>query len=227
MPRSNEEFNGPTVRTGDILGGRRTTGHEERWTAISRPTGEAAVAKLTGGYDMPRSRDYTAFPEGQAQGELFNLKTPRIEGWYKTEGASAADAMNVLGVAAKESKKRYGSYPQPDDTLSKDSAAVVSKLVGKEVAPTYNTHLARWERASEGDSMANIIVDKMDISEDSGRVPVKRHTEEDLTEGRNLVRTMIASRRGKKTKTPKTATNPSAVKGKQFPGPEHPTLPGL
>lgn len=223
----NAEFNNPSVRTGDVLNHwSHNPGHEERWTVLDRPTGEAAVAKLTGGYELPRYRGYEAFPEGKSQGELFNIKTPRIEGWYKTDTTSAVDAMNVLGVAANESKRLYGQYPQPDETLSPASAPVVSKLAGKKVEANYNTGSSREDLASEGNTLANILVDKMDIAENTKRVPVRVHTADDLTQGRNLVRTMIASRRGKKG-SPTPAASPSAAKGKQFPGPNQPTLPGL
>jgi len=221
----NAEFNNPSIRTADIADSWRAPGHEENWTVLDRPSGEAAVAKLTGGYNMPRHHSYEAFPEGKSQGELFNVKTPRIEGWYKTDTTSAADAMNVLGVAANESKRRYGQYPQPDDTLSPASAPVVGKLVGKKIEPNYHTNASRASLAEDGNTVANVMVDRMDIAENRG-TPVRVHSAEDLTAGRNLVRSMISKRKGIKD-TSKVSNNPSAAKGKQFPGAEHPTLPGL
>lgn len=219
----NGEFNNPSIRTGDIASSWRPRGHEERWTTLDRPTGEAAVAKLTGGYEMPRTSQYEAFPEGKSQGELFNIRTPRIEGWYKNDTTSAADAMNVLGVAAGESKRLYGQYPQPDDTLSPASAPVVAKLTGKRVEPNYNRGASRLDLAQDGNVVANTMVDRMDQAENRG-TPVRVHSADDLAAGRSLVRSMISKRKGVK-ETPKA--NPSASKGKQFPGPEHPTLPGL
>ena len=220
------QSNRPSVRTADITDSWRAPGHEETWTVLDRPSGEAAVAKLTGGYNMPRHHSYEAFPEGKSQGELFNIKTPRIEGWYKTDTTSAADAMNVLGVAANESKKRYGQYPQPDDTLSPASAPVVGKLVGKKIEPNYHANASRLDLAQDGNVVANVMVDRMDQAEVGGRKPVKTHSAEDLAAGRSLVRSMISKRKGVK-EAPKVSNNPSATKGKQFPGPEHPTLPGL
>lgn len=221
----NAEFNNPSIRTGDIASSWRAPGHEERWTTLDRPTGEAAVAKLTGGYEMPRTSQYEAFPEGKSQGELFNIRTPRIEGWYKNDTTSAADAMNVLGVAAGESKRLYGQYPQPDDTLSPASAPVVGKLAGKRVEPNYHVGASRLDLAQDGNVVANTMVDRMDQAENRG-TPVRVHSADDLAAGRSLVRSMISKRKGVK-ETPKASSNPSASKGKQFPGPEHPTLPGL
>lgn len=217
----------PNIRTADIASSWRPRGHEERWTTLDRPTGEAAVAKLTGGYEMPRTSSYEAFPEGKQQGELFNVRTPRIEGWYKNDTTSAADAMNVLGVAAGESKRLYGQYPQPDDTLSPASAPVVAKLTGKRVDPNYHVGASRLDLAQDGNVVANTMVDRMDQTENNKQVPVRVHSSEDLNAGRNLVRTMIASRSGKKNKSTIKSISPSASKGKQFPSEKHPTLPGL
>lgn len=220
----------PTILSGDVSPYPfRSPGMESNWVGLTRPSGESAVAQLTGGFVMPPLRgwrnSYEAFPEGQDQGELFNLKTPRIQGWYKTRGASSADAMNVLGVAAEESKRRYGVYPQPDDTLSEDSARVVSKLLGKPVRTTYNEGSSRRSRANEGNATADSIADSLREAERTGNIPIKRHTEEDLNAGSNLVRTMIAARRGGNKPTTEVSTNPSAVKGKQFKDPNQLELP--
>lgn len=234
----NEEFSSPTILSGDVdSSGSRFLGDEERWISLSRPSGTTAVAKLTGGYIYPsksgRLTRYEAFPDGQAQGELFNLKQPRIQGWYKSADTSAVDAMNVLGVAAEESKRRYGAYPQPDETLSEDSARVVSKLAGKTVYPNYDVGADRKDRQDFGNFLANTITDKLERAElvnrenrlGAGEVPVKRHTADDLDAGRSLVRAMLAMRRGGKPAT--APRSPTAVRGKQFPDPNQLTLPGL
>jgi hypothetical protein len=226
----NQEFNEPTILSGEVDSGYRDLGEEERWVGLRRPSGPTAVAKLTGGYIYPpRSGNwrtgYEAFPDGQAQGELFNLRQPRITGWYKSQDTSAADAMNVLGVAAEESKRRYGAYPQPDGTLSEDSAPIVSKLAGRTVQANYNVGAEREDRQELGTSLANTIADKLEEEERAGKRPIKKHTAEDLDAGRRLVRTMSAMRRGIKPAT--APSSPSAVKGKQFPDSTQLTIPGL
>jgi hypothetical protein len=222
----------PTILSGDVSPYPfRSPGMESNWVGITRPSGESAVAQLTGGFEMPPMRgwrnNYEAFPEGQEQGELFNLRTPRIQGWFKTHGASSADAMNVLGIAAEESKRRYGSYPQPDETLSEDSARVVSKLTGKHVPTTYLEGSSKRSRANEGNATADSIADSLREAERTGEAPIRRHTEEDLDAGRKLVRTMIAARRGGNKPTTEAPTNPSAVRGKQFKDPNQLELPGI
>jgi len=221
----------PTILSGDVSPYQfRSPGQESRWVGLTRPSGESSVAQLTGGFVMPSTvrgwrSDYEAFPDGQEQGELFNLRTPRIQGWFKTHGASSADAMNVLGIAAEESKRRYGSYPQPDETLSEDSARVVSKLTGKRVNANYLEGSSRRGRSNEGASTADSIADSLRKAERTGEAPIRRHTEEDLDAGRNLVRTMIAARRGGNKPTTEAPTNPSAVRGKQFKDPNQLELP--
>ena len=121
MPRNREAF---TVGFGRE---NLDPGYIDKWFGLRGGVDSqngTSVARLTGGYRTNNESHYSPFPEGRAQGELFNWEPPRIKGLYRGDNSPEVDLGTTLGMAVAESKKRYGVNPLPDKSLTADSARV-------------------------------------------------------------------------------------------------------
>jgi hypothetical protein len=174
----------------------------------------SVVARLVGGYRTNQASDYAPFPKnaergwkpGQGpiteQGELFNWEQPRIKGLYKGENARKEDVGAMLGVAALESKKRWGVEPEPDKTLSPDGARVANKLTGRQHNINYQAHFEPDDLRQYGNETSEWVTDMArgyDTGHGESKVKPLRNVE--VLEGSRFFRNKIASLRSENKNT--------------------------
>jgi hypothetical protein len=152
------------------------SGFGDVWFGVHNPDVEssAAVARLVGGYRTTKTGGYDPFPKTTdtdsdmadyggrrtaEQGELFNWEQPRIKGFYKGENAPKGSSGAILGVAALESKRRWGVEPEPDTALSPDGVRVAERLTGKKRESNYQAHFNEDDLRAYGNETSNWIVD--------------------------------------------------------------------
>ena len=222
MSRAEEFANSRSAHIAEISDSKSES-HDDLWTSVSKDGEPQAIARLQGGYETPKNWDYEAFPNGQAQGELFNVRTPKLAGWYKGQGATPQDAAAALGLALEESKKRYGRLPEPDSMLSPDSAKTVARLTGKKVEPTYLEETSKSEREDEGERSTYHIGRQVLKANIFGDEKARKYKPEEITAGLGTISGLL---RGKQFNGEKPAANTPAKNSLKSPV-EQPTLPGL
>jgi hypothetical protein len=222
MSRSDEFANSRTAHIAEISDSK-SEAHDDLWTTVSKGGVPQAVARLEGGWDGPLNWGYEPFPEGQAQGELFNVKTPKLAGWYKAMGASSEDAAAALGLALDESKKRYGRLPEPDTYLSPDSARVVARITGKDTPATYLEEMSKAGRQAEGDVTTSLIGGRVQRAYNMDGPKSKAFSEGDIASGIGTVRGLLRGPQFNGEKAPANTPTKNSLKSPV----EQPTLPGL
>jgi hypothetical protein len=154
-----------------------------------------SVARVAGGYRTNSDSFYSAFPEGDGQGELFNWEPPRIKGLYRGENSPKIDLGVALGMAAAESKKRWGVEPLEDTSLTDDSARVVKKLTGRSHEPNYHDSYTPEELRSYGNASSTWVDDLARGSSTNGSVGrnVTPLQISDIEEGSRTIRNKVAN----------------------------------
>lgn len=192
-------------------------GFVDKWFGIrdGDTTGEpqqssASVARLVGGYRTNNDAHYRPFPgrvphlldfigeSGTGQGELFNWEHPQIKGLYRGDNSTGVDLGNALGIAAAESKKRFGVEPLEDEALADESAKVTKKLTGRDNPVTYHAGWGKKESRAYGNMMANMIDRRARESSSSEILPASA-----IEEGRTVVRNKLAEMRKPKNQDSK------------------------
>lgn len=176
-------------------------GFGDMWFGTYNPEVDksSVVTRLAGGYRTNEAAGYDPFPKNAKQGELFNWEQPRIKGLYKGNNARKEDVGAMLGVAALESKRRWGVEPEPDALLSPDGVRVADKLTGKRHNVNYQEHLDPESLREYGNDTSEWVTN---IARWSGTDnPVKPLKNVDVYDGDKFFRDKLASLRSESKNT--------------------------
>lgn len=180
-----------------------------KWFGIKDLGGPgAALTRLEGGLIGTDSHMYRPFPgsgfsDEPVQGELWNWKQPQIKGMYRNDKASSMDAMATLGMAANESKRKWGVEPLPDTSLSADSARVTAGLTGTPARTTYKAYEDKEGLRDYGNSTTQWLLNNAQAEVTRGSDKVRNLPESAIAEGtaavRNKLRDTQAKQRAEET----------------------------
>jgi hypothetical protein len=129
------------------------------------------------------------------QQSLFNVfhQPPRIDSLF-ADPSMNTEAMNLVGIAAHESKKRYGEEPIPDSDLSEHSSRMVQHLV--------NLGITKTTKPPEGQEPNEIQkVSRLSQLNDHERRVTSPMSDKDVSEGRDYLRTKLKDARAAKAKS--------------------------
>lgn len=129
------------------------------------------------------------------QQSLFNVfhQPPRIDSLF-ADPSMNTEAMNLVGIAAHESKKRYGREPIPDSDLSEHSSRMVQHLVNLGI--TKNTKPPKWQEPNEIQKGPRLL--QLNDYELGVTSPM---SDRDVSEGRDYLRTKLKDARAAKAKS--------------------------